>query len=141
MANTKPADSRTCGITTDITHVPLKPEKNYKLRFKIYRTTGIPPNYCYLFSTNGNQVLASPNSLGMVEKFNVSDTENNVELFELSFNNVNRYDKYRLLIGFLHDDIKNTDFEFYISDIVLVEGKEMSKSYFPAIRDLYKLIQ
>ena len=141
VTNTNTVDLPTCGLTTDYSHVPLKPETNYKLRFKTYTTSTLPLNYCYLLSSNGNKVLPKPVSLGMVEKFNISDTEYNVELYELDINVVDRYDNYRLLIGYQYPEIKEDDFEFYISDIVLVEGQEMSKTYFPSIRDLYKLIQ
>ena len=143
VVNSDSKDLTTYGIQTPEFYIPLLPVNKYKVRFKIYNEKPMNVNYCYLMSqtSSGNVVLRNATSLGMVEKFNPTDEENNVEQYELTINNP-RYDRYKLLIAYQHDENKtNLDNNFYITELSLVEGENSPTQYMPTIRDLYKLIQ
>ena len=143
VINSNDINSKVYAMETPELYTPLSPNNKYKFRFKIHNEKPMNVNYCYLMSqtSSGNVLLSSPKSLGMVEKFNSTDEENNVEQFELMINNP-RYDKYKLLIGYNHEENKtNLDNNFYITDLTLVQGENSPTQYMPAIRDLYKLIQ
>ena len=142
VINSDSKDLPTYAIETPELYIPLLSVNKYKVRFKVYNPNPIPLNYCYLMSqtSSGNVFLRNVTSLGMVEKFNPTDEENNVEQYELTINNP-RYDRYKLLIGYSHEENKtNLDNNFYITDLSLVEGENSPTQYMPAIRDLYKLL-
>ena len=143
VINSDSKDLPTYGIETPELYIPLLSVNKYKVRFKVYNPNPIPLNYCYLMSqtSSGNVFLGNATSLGMVEKFNPTDEDNNVEQYELTINNP-RYDRYKLLIGYQHEGNKtNSDNNFYITDLSLVEGENSPTQYMPSIRDLYRLIQ
>ena len=143
VINSNDINSKVYAMETPELYTHLLPNNKYKFRFKIHNEKPMNVNYCYLMSqtSSGNVLLSSPKSLGMVEKFNSTDEENNVEQFELMINNP-RYDKYKLLIGYNYEENRtNLDNNFYITDLTLVQGENSPTQYMPAIRDLYKLIQ